>query len=75
MQMKGKGLSIWFLIGLQLDIYGVLTAGSGIYQWAAPPQNPTILADLHAGVWWGVIMLALGLFYTIMFRPRGKIGK
>jgi len=72
--MHGKGLSIWFLIGLQLTIYGVLVTGSGIYDAINPPAQPTVLADLHAGIWWGVIMLVLGIFYTIKFRPRGKIG-
>ncbi len=72
--MKNEGLSIWFLIGLQLDLYGVLTTGAGIYEWIVPPAQPTVLANLHSAIWWGAIMLALGIFYTIAFRPRGKIG-
>jgi hypothetical protein len=28
-----------------------------------------ILANLHAPVWWGAIMLALGIFYGVRFRP------
>ena len=71
--MHGKGLSIWFLIGLQLAIYGVLITASGIYDAIYPPAQPTVLADLHAGIWWGALMLVLGIFYTIKFRPRGKI--
>jgi hypothetical protein len=72
--MKNDGLSIWFLIGLQLDIYGVLTSGAGIYDFIMPPANPTVLSDLHAAIWWGAIMFALGIYYTIAFRPRGKVG-
>jgi hypothetical protein len=28
-----------------------------------------VLANLHAPVWWGGLMLALGLFYGVRFRP------
>jgi hypothetical protein len=35
-----------------------------------PPTAPTVLANLHAGIWWGAIILALGLFYTLRFRPK-----
>jgi hypothetical protein len=28
-----------------------------------------VLANLHAPVWWGAIMLALGIFYSLRFRP------
>jgi hypothetical protein len=68
--MKNKGLSIWFLIGLQLTIYGVLIAGAGIYGAATGTDQQTILGNLHAGIWWGGLMLVTGLIYTITFRPR-----
>ena len=28
-----------------------------------------LAAELHAPIWWGAIMLALGLFYALRFRP------
>lgn len=68
--MHGKGLSIWFLIGLQLAIYGVLVTGAGVYDAIFPPAQSTVLANLHAGIWWGAIMLVLGIFYTVKFRPK-----
>jgi hypothetical protein len=68
--MKEHHVSIWFLIGLQLFIYGVLIVGSGIYGLYYPPDQPTVLASLHPAIWWGAVMLVLGLFYTVKYRPR-----
>ena len=30
------------------------------------------LAYLHAGIWWGALLLLLGLIYTIKFAPRSE---
>ncbi len=69
-------ISIWFFIGLQLGIYGVLILGSGIYEVLSPPAaavqggiERNIMAHLHAALWWGALLLALGLFYSLNFRP------
>lgn len=63
-------LSIWFFIGVLLTAYGLLITGAGIYDLASPPPNPVVLANLHAPIWWGVVLLAIGLFYFIRFFPR-----
>jgi FtsH-binding integral membrane protein len=68
--MKEHHVSIWFLIGLQLSIFGVLIVGSGIYELVSPSDNPPVLASLHPAIWWGAIMLILGLVYTAKFRPK-----
>jgi FtsH-binding integral membrane protein len=70
--MKENHVSIWFLIGLQLAIFGVLTVGAGIYGLFYPSEQTTVLEDLHPAIWWGAVMLLLGLFYSFKFRP-GKI--
>lgn len=69
-------ISIWFFIGLQLGIYGVLILGSGIYELLSPPAaaatggiERNVMANLHAAIWWGALLLALGAAYTIGFRP------
>jgi len=67
-------ISIWFFIGALLLIYGVLILGAGLYEKAAPAEHPVVLANLHAPVWWGAMLEALGLFYTIRFRP-GRASK
>jgi hypothetical protein len=63
-------LSIWFFIGTLLTAYGVLITGAGIYALASPPPNPVVLAKLHAPIWWGAVLLIIGLFYFIRFFPR-----
>ncbi|MGH9393082.1 MAG: hypothetical protein ACRD1E_02855, partial [Terriglobales bacterium] len=61
-------LSIWFFIGALLAAYGALILAAGLAQLAHPA--PVVLARLHAGVWWGGCLLALGLLYLFLFRPR-----
>ena len=65
-------IQIWFFIGLLLVIYGVLILGCGIYNVVCPLQNPVKLANLHMDIWWALLLLAVGLFYVIRFRPKGK---
>jgi hypothetical protein len=63
-------ISIWFFIGVLLLIYGVLILGAGLYERAVPPEHPVVLAGLHAGIWWGALMIILGAIYTARFAPR-----
>jgi hypothetical protein len=64
-------LSIWFFIGILLTCYGVLITGAGIYEYFFPPADSTlVLANLHAGIWWGAILLVIGLVYFIKFFPK-----
>jgi hypothetical protein len=62
-------VSIWFLVGALLLIYGVLILSAGLYELAAPPEHPVVLANLHAGIWWGILLIALGALYAIKFKP------
>ena len=67
--MHGSGISIWFFIGVLLAIYGFLICGYGIYELVTGHVANVALANLHAPVWWGGVMLALGVFYCMRFRP------
>jgi hypothetical protein len=62
-------ISIWFFIGALLLVYGVLILGAGIYEITTPPEHPVVRADLHAGIWWGALLIVLGGFYAVRFRP------
>ena len=63
-------LSIWFFIGLLLFAYGILILGAGLYEYFNPPVVQTVvLAELHAGIWWGILLLILGAVYILKFRP------
>jgi hypothetical protein len=68
--MKSGGtLSIWFFIGLSLLVNGVLIFGRGIYETIAPPENKVVLYNLHANIWWGALLLLVGLIYCVRFSP------
>ncbi len=63
-------IPVWFFVGLLLGIYGVLILVSGIVEWSHP--SATVLAELHASVWWGALLTAVGGIYTAVYWPRGK---
>ena len=66
-------LSIWFFIGILLLVYGILILGAGLYELANPPEHPVVLANLHAAIWWGALLVILGLIYSLKFKPgRGN---
>lgn len=63
-------LSIWFFSGILLLAYGIIIMGAGIYELSHPLAHPPVLWRLHAPIWWGGLILAGGIFYTLRFRPR-----
>ena len=67
--MHSSSISIWFFIGVLLTVYGALVLAYGIFEIAAHQTSNVILANLHAPVWWGAILLGLGIFYGVRFRP------
>jgi hypothetical protein len=67
--MHDTHISIWFFIGISLLVNGVLILGAGIYQVFVPPAQPTVLFQLHPGIWWGALMTILGAFYCYKFSP------
>jgi hypothetical protein len=67
MSEKHHIIPVWFFVGVLLLVYGVMILISGIVEWAHPPN--TVLAGLHAPVWWGGLLTVLGAIYCAMFRP------
>jgi hypothetical protein len=66
---KQMTISIWFFIGSLLFIYGLLILGADIYYESHPMMQQVKLANLRAGLWWGILLTVLGAFYCIRFRP------
>jgi hypothetical protein len=54
-----------------LTVYGALILGSGIYDYFVPTNTSVAMPWLHLEVWWGLLVLALGLTYVIVFHPGG----
>jgi len=72
MTMKpGGSISIWFFIGISLLVNGLLITGAGVYQYLHPPalENQVKLFHYHAAIWWGGLLLLLGIVYCYHFVP------
>jgi hypothetical protein len=69
--MHEGGVSIWFFIGICLVVMGALIFGAGVFQLISPPpvEQRVVLYYLHAPIWWGAVLLVLGAFYCVQFRP------
>ena len=70
MARSRQTISVWFFIGTVLTIYGVLILGTGLYEFRSPP--PVVLAELHTPIWWGILLLVVGLIYVYFFNPKRK---
>jgi hypothetical protein len=70
MSEKHQIIPVWFFVGVLLLVYGFLIFASGLAEWSHPPN--TVLAELHAPVWWGALLFVLGLIYCLKFSPKRK---
>ncbi len=66
---KMRQIPIWFFIGGLLTVYGVLIFAYGIVDWIRPTVRSVALSELHPNVWWGCLLLAIGLVYTVRYWP------
>jgi len=62
-------MSIWFFIGVSLAVNGAVIFGEGIYELISPPVQQVVLYNLHANIWWGAVLLVLGLVFSVRFSP------
>jgi hypothetical protein len=69
MMKAGGSVSIWFFIGLSMLVNGALILGTGIYEVISPPMERVVLYNLHANIWWGLLLLVLGIIYCLHFSP------
>jgi hypothetical protein len=67
--MPDREIPIWFFIGISLLVNGMLIVGAGMWEIFHPPANPVVLFHLHASVWWGSVLLLLGIIYCVRFPP------
>jgi hypothetical protein len=36
------------------------------------PEHPVKLANMHADLWWGILLLVIGLISVVKYRPSKK---
>jgi len=70
MYTEQGGISIWFFIGALLLVYGILILASGIAEILSNTPLQIVHADLHAAVWWGALLIAIGGAASYGFFPR-----
>ncbi len=56
---------IWYFVGLILTVMGLILVITGIISVFNPPANPKVLSDIHPDIWWGALMVIIGLIYVI----------
>ncbi|MCL5027831.1 MAG: hypothetical protein M1480_02295 [Bacteroidetes bacterium] len=59
---------IWYFVGLILFIMGIIIEVNGIYFLINPPVDKKVLANIHPDVWWGGIMIIVGIIYILKNR-------
>lgn len=67
--MHHKEIPIWFFIGSLLAVYGLLILGYGLFALGEAASTTTVLANLHADIWWGALLLIIGVIYCVKFKP------
>jgi hypothetical protein len=68
-----KMISIWFFVGGLLAVYGVLILIAGLSNGTAAGGREVVMQGLHLQIWWGIVLVVMGLGYVIRFRAgRGK---
>jgi cytochrome c biogenesis protein CcdA len=64
-----RAITIWFFVGGLFVVYGLLILAAGIFI-ESPPEVK--MQHLHIRIWWGALLLAMGLLFTIRFWPGRK---
>jgi len=71
--VENRGISIWFFIGSLLLIYGIIITFSNIAEaMFSAFGKKVVLGNLNFGIWWGFLLIIIGLIYFISFRPWKK---
>jgi hypothetical protein len=76
MRERRHMLPVWFFIGILLSVYGAIILVTSLTEWArhTTATQAAVLARLHPGVWGGVVLLVVGGFYALRYRPRRSRG-
>lgn len=68
MTTEEKGMRpIWFFVGLILTCIGGLIAVTGFVRLFTHTAN-TPLSNLHPDLWWGLLMVVIGLIFVWFTR-------
>jgi len=72
-----KMVSIWFLVGMILCLFGAIITGCGLYYASTGVPN-TVMNETNPSLWWGAIILVSGIILLISDRimpDKNKVAK
>ena len=64
-----RTIKIWFFVGVLFTIYVALILFAGVFIESPPHVR---MQHLHIRIWWGLLLLVMGTFYTIRLWPTKK---
>lgn len=70
MHTQKKMRNIWFFVGWILLTIGLVELAAGVYDLFFPLNNNIRLADLHANIWWGMLITIAGVTYLLRNRSK-----
>ena len=63
--------TIWCAVGLMLFVIGAVVLCSGLVILIFHIHEKTVLANLHPDIWWGSIMVVVGvIFFSVNIKRR-----
>jgi hypothetical protein len=65
---KQLPLPVWFFVGIIFVVYGAIILVTGFVEISHPPH--TELSQLHPAIWWGAVILVVGVFFAGRHRRR-----
>lgn len=70
MKKEKRMRNIWYFVGWLLLIIGLVELTAGVYDLFFPINKNIRLTNLHANLWWGVLIVILGAVY--LFKNKDK---
>jgi len=55
---------IWYFVGIILTVMGIVLLVTGIISLFGTSDKQTVLSNLHPDIWWGSLMIFVGLIYV-----------
>lgn len=63
-------VSIWYLVGLVLALYGFIVTGCGIYYSVYGLPTNTLSGESNPSLWWGLLILISGIIFIIFGKNK-----
>jgi len=70
MDTNKKMRNIWFFVGWILLTIGLVELAAGVFDLFFPLNKNIRLADLHANIWWGMLIIIAGVTYLLKNRSK-----